>query len=36
MDFLKSKAPFWKKEKTTQGERWIESRDTDQQALARW
>lgn len=36
MDFLKSKAPFWKKEKTTQGERWIESRESDTLALERW
>ncbi|WP_424407869.1 molybdopterin synthase catalytic subunit MoaE [Pasteurella sp. PK-2025] len=36
MDFLKSKAPFWKKEKTAQGERWIESRESDKAALARW
>lgn len=35
MDFLKAK-PHFGKRKTTQGERWIESRDTDQQALARW
>ena len=31
MDFLKSKAPFWKKEQTDQGERWIEARDSDKQ-----
>lgn len=36
MDFLKSRAPFWKKESTKQGERWIESRDSDKQALERW
>lgn len=36
MDFLKSKAPFWKKEKTDKGERWIESRVEDQNALERW
>ncbi|MDO5055260.1 MAG: molybdopterin synthase catalytic subunit MoaE [Pasteurella oralis] len=36
MDFLKSRAPFWKKEQTDKGERWIESRDSDQKALARW
>ncbi|MFZ7229839.1 molybdopterin synthase catalytic subunit MoaE [Avibacterium avium] len=36
MDFLKSKAPFWKKEQTEKGERWIEHRESDQQALERW
>ena len=36
MDFLKSKAPFWKKEQTDQGERWIEARDSDKQALTKW
>ncbi|NBI13062.1 molybdopterin synthase catalytic subunit MoaE [[Haemophilus] felis] len=36
MDFLKTKAPFWKKEYTKQGERWIESRNSDKQALERW
>lgn len=36
MDFLKSRAPFWKKEQTNKGERWIESRDSDQEALERW
>lgn len=36
MDFLKSRAPFWKKELTNKGERWIESRDSDQEALERW
>lgn len=36
MDFLKSKAPFWKKEQTAQGERWIEARDSDKQALEKW
>ncbi|SUC09788.1 molybdopterin synthase catalytic subunit MoaE [Pasteurella canis] len=36
MDFLKSKAPFWKKEQTDKGEHWIESRDSDQEALTRW
>ena len=33
MDFLKSKAPFWKKEQTNQGERWIEARESDKEAL---
>ena len=36
MDFLKSKAPFWKKEQTDKGERWIEARDSDKEALEKW
>ena len=36
MDYLKSKAPFWKKEQTQQGERWIEARDSDKAALEKW
>ncbi len=36
MDFLKTRAPFWKKEKTLLGERWVEARDADDVALARW
>jgi len=36
MDFLKSKAPFWKKEQTNQGERWIEARESDKEALEKW
>lgn len=36
MDYLKTRAPFWKKEQTTQGERWIESRDSDQLAAEKW
>ncbi|TDQ59054.1 molybdopterin synthase subunit MoaE [Mesocricetibacter intestinalis] len=36
MDYLKTKAPFWKKEQTAQGERWIESKQTDQQAADKW
>ncbi|PJG81940.1 molybdopterin synthase catalytic subunit MoaE [Caviibacterium pharyngocola] len=36
MDYLKSKAPFWKKERTEKGERWIESRDSDRKALEKW
>lgn len=36
MDYLKTKAPFWKKERTTASERWIESRDTDLAAAERW
>ncbi len=36
MDYLKTKAPFWKREATTEGERWVASRDSDQQAASRW
>ncbi len=36
MDFLKSRAPFWKREQTTQGEHWVEARTSDQDALERW
>lgn len=36
MDYLKTRAPFWKKEQTNQGERWIESRDSDHQAADKW
>ena len=36
MDFLKTQAPFWKKEQTPAGARWVESRDTDQAAADRW
>jgi len=36
MDYLKTEAPFWKKEFTPGGPRWIESRDSDDQAAARW
>ena len=36
MDYLKTQAPFWKKELTPDGERWVEARDTDDQAAARW
>lgn len=36
MDFLKTEAPFWKKEATPQGERWVEARDSDDLAAARW
>ncbi|OOF58368.1 molybdopterin synthase catalytic subunit MoaE [Rodentibacter myodis] len=36
MDYLKSKAPFWKKEQTNAGERWIEARDADKEALKKW
>ena len=36
MDFLKTKAPFWKKESTRSGERWVETRRSDFEALERW
>lgn len=36
MDFLKSRAPFWKKEITPSGESWVEARDADEEALKRW
>ncbi|MFC0323833.1 molybdopterin synthase catalytic subunit MoaE [Gallibacterium melopsittaci] len=36
MDFLKTKAPFWKKETTQQGDRWLESRASDDDAAERW
>ncbi|MBU6272833.1 MAG: molybdopterin synthase catalytic subunit MoaE [Betaproteobacteria bacterium] len=36
MDYLKTRAPFWKKEATPQGERWVEARDSDEQAARRW
>jgi len=36
MDYLKTQAPFWKKEITRQGEEWIEFKQSDQQAADRW
>ena len=36
MDYLKTRAPFWKKERTPEGERWVEARATDDDAAARW
>jgi molybdopterin synthase catalytic subunit len=36
MDYLKTKAPFWKKEQTLQGARWVEARDSDDVAAQRW
>ena len=36
MDYLKTRAPFWKKEDTPAGERWIEARASDDDAAARW
>ena len=36
MDYLKSLAPFWKKEQTPQGARWVDARVSDDAAMARW
>lgn len=36
MDYLKTSAPFWKKEATNQGERWVEAKLSDDVAKARW
>ena len=36
MDYLKTQAPFWKKELTPEGARWVDARVSDDQALARW
>ncbi|GAP35542.1 molybdopterin synthase catalytic subunit MoaE [Piscinibacter sakaiensis] len=36
MDYLKTQAPFWKKEQTPQGGRWVDARVSDDAALARW
>lgn len=36
MDYLKTEAPFWKKEVTPSGERWIEAKTSDDDAKARW
>ncbi len=36
MDYLKTQAPFWKKEQTPQGAQWVDARISDDAALARW
>jgi molybdopterin synthase catalytic subunit len=36
MDFLKSRAPFWKKEVTASGAAWVEATEADEAALSRW
>jgi molybdopterin synthase catalytic subunit len=36
MDYLKTDAPFWKKEATAAGDRWVEQRSADDEAKARW
>lgn len=36
MDYLKTRAPFWKKETTAQGGRWVQARGSDERAAKRW
>ena len=36
MDYLKTRAPFWKKEQTAQGTRWVEAKTSDNKAADRW
>ena len=36
MDYLKTRAPFWKKEETAEGARWVDAREADDAAEARW
>lgn len=36
MDYLKTQAPFWKKEVTPEGARWVDARDSDDSAARRW
>ena len=36
MDYLKTRAPFWKKEQTPAGERWVEARPSDEEKASRW
>ncbi|MCF7982674.1 MAG: molybdopterin synthase catalytic subunit MoaE [Pseudomonadales bacterium] len=36
MDFLKTKAPFWKKEQRQSGDTWVEAKATDQERATRW
>ena len=36
MDWLKTEAPFWKKEQTPDGERWVDARESDDKARERW
>ncbi|MEW7976396.1 MAG: molybdopterin synthase catalytic subunit MoaE [Candidatus Sedimenticola endophacoides] len=36
IDYLKSRAPFWKKERTAGGDRWVDARHGDSEAEARW
>ena len=36
MDYLKTRAPFWKKEETPEGGRWVDARESDDHAAGRW
>ena len=36
MDYLKTRAPFWKKEITPEGERWVDARESDDRAAEKW
>ena len=36
MDYLKTRAPFWKREETAEGARWVDARDKDDSAAERW
>ncbi len=36
IDYLKTEAPFWKKELTTEGEKWVEAKESDEQTRNRW
>ena len=36
MDYLKTRAPFWKKEETGEGDRWVDARESDDRAVSRW
>jgi len=36
MDYLKTQAPFWKKEQTAEGARWVEAKTSDDKAAERW
>jgi molybdopterin synthase catalytic subunit len=36
MDYLKTQAPFWKKEQTVNGTKWVDARASDDAALAKW
>ncbi|MEG2964116.1 MAG: molybdenum cofactor biosynthesis protein MoaE, partial [Janthinobacterium sp.] len=36
IDYLKTEAPFWKKEDTPEGARWVDARDSDETALDKW
>lgn len=36
MDYLKTEAPFWKKESTPEGERWVDAKEVDEAAKSRW